>query len=347
MLDIRDLQGFKKNKEAMAELVFDYDLKDTPSVMSIKEKYLQDTLYTMRFLSISLEMNEPILFANYMKWFGKLAYYLKFDLDSMNRHFDVCKTIFNQQLEATFYQKVYSIFDFGITEFNTSYTNPKHRNPLISLFLQYLIEMDIDQAYDIIRDKMASGMTLQQIYLEILQPTLYEVGELWQQRIITVAKEHYITAAIQNIIGKLYPYVFREHNQKTYSMTGVCAGNEMHEIGMRMTTDFFELSGWDTTFLGSNLPIDLIVEHLIEYPTDLLAISATTLNHLVDLKELIHTVKQNEKLNHIKIIVGGKVFNDTPHLWKNIGADGFAEDAEQAILIANLIVGETHDKTSK
>ena len=50
-------------------------------------KYLQDTQHTLQYLSISLTIEEHLLFLNYMKWFGQVAYYLHFNLPSINRLF--------------------------------------------------------------------------------------------------------------------------------------------------------------------------------------------------------------------------------------------------------------------
>jgi methanogenic corrinoid protein MtbC1 len=41
-------------------------------------------------------------------------------------------------------------------------------------------------------------------------------------------------------------------------------------------------------------------------------------------------------------MVGGKIFNETPGLWQRVGADASAADAEQAVLLASLLVGESH-----
>ncbi|HOI46367.1 MAG TPA: cobalamin-dependent protein [Bacilli bacterium] len=126
-------------------------------------------------------------------------------------------------------------------------------------------------------------------------------------------------------------------------MMGVCAGNELHEIGMRMVADFFELSGWDSIFLGSNIPTLFVIEQLKATPTDLIAISATNANHLYDVQVLINKIKTDDALKHIKIMVGGRAFNETPNLWKKMNADGFATDAEQAVMLGELLVrGETH-----
>lgn len=346
MSNIKNLSEMIENQELIATKIFEYDLSNKPKIANIKDKYIQDVLFTLRFLAVSLDVEEPLIFVNYMTWFGKLAYFLNFNLISMKNHFSACNQIFTQMLDYDFFSKLNNTYLQGTRAFEISFLNTVPYQIEIDEFLDYLINMDIDRAYQYVNSRIDEGIPITDLYINLFQPTLYRVGELWQQRVITVAKEHYITAAIQHIIGKLYPLLFKNRKSGINTITAVCAGNEMHEIGMRMIVDFFEISGWDSYFLGSNIPIDNVVEHLNNHPTNILAISATTSAHLIDVKKLVKAVKNNLSTSHIKIIVGGKVFNETPNLWKLIDADGYAFDPEQAILLANLMVGESNVKVN-
>ena len=332
-----------KNKDDIALHIYNQDDLTNTSLIKYKDKYIQDTVYTLRFLSTSLEVGEPLIFINYMEWFGSLARHLNFNIDSMERYFKVCENVFQDIFDHSLSDSSIKTFKKGIESYRKSFLSTDLSEIDYDQFLNHLILMDSDLAHQHILKLVDQGMSLKDVYLKILQPTLYKVGELWQRRIITVAKEHYITAAIQHIIGRLYSILFsnREHNQKT--ITAVCAGDELHEIGMRMVADFFELSGWDSIFLGSNIPIDVIINHLIENPTQLFAISATTSSHLIEVRDLIKATKTNPNLKGIKIIVGGRVFNETPDLWKSLGADGYAMDAGQAVLLGTLLVDEAND----
>ena len=75
----------------------------------------------------------------------------------------------------------------------------------------------------------------------------------WQMNRLTVAQEHYCTAATQMIMSQLYPYIFEgERNGRV--LVATCVAENLHEIGVRMVTDFFEMDGWDTFYLGANVP---------------------------------------------------------------------------------------------
>jgi methanogenic corrinoid protein MtbC1 len=114
-----------------------------------------------------------------------------------------------------------------------------------------------------------------------------------------------------------------------------CVGNELHEIGVRMVADFFEMEGWDTYYLGANSPTKSIVNTIEEQKADILAISVTITMNVSQVTDMIEQVRESEAGQDIKIIVGGYPFNVAPDLWREVGADGYARDAQEAISVAN------------
>ena len=42
--------------------------------------------------------------------------------------------------------------------------------------------------------------------------------------------------------------------------------------------------------------------------------------------------------SRVKIIVGGHALNASKELWKELGADGYASNAEEAVLVANELL---------
>ncbi|MDZ7776615.1 MAG: hypothetical protein U5L09_13885 [Bacteroidales bacterium] len=54
-------------------------------------------------------------------------------------------------------------------------------------------------------------------------------------------------------MSQLYPYIFNSQRVGK-SMVAATVGGELHEMGIRMVADFFEMEGWDTWYLGANAP---------------------------------------------------------------------------------------------
>lgn len=155
---------------------------------------------------------------------------------------------------------------------------------------------------------------------------------------MNVAQEHYCTAATQLIMSQLYPWVFGgERTGET--LIAACVAGELHEIGLRMVSDLFEMEGWDTYYLGANTPHRSLMEALSERKPRILALSATITYHVGEVAEFISAVRDKDTAGEIQMIVGGYPFNVDRDLWRKVGSDGWAPDAEGALQVASELCG--------
>ncbi len=214
------------------------------------------------------------------------------------------------------------------------------KEPLAALARQYLetlLRGERRVASKLILDTVRDGVTVQDIYLSVFQPCQHEIGRLWQTNQVSVAQEHYCTAATQLIMSQLYPHIFA--TEKTgRSLVATCVGGELHEIGVRMVADFFEMDGWDTYYLGANSPANGLLETIESQQADLLAISATMTFSINAITDLIAHVRASDAGKEVRILVGGRPFNIATDLWQRVGADGCAPNAQTAIVAADRLL---------
>ena len=103
-----------------------------------------------------------------------------------------------------------------------------------------------------------------------------------------------------------------------------------------MVTDFFEMDGWDTLYLGASTPSEDAIATLLERTPDLFAISVTLRRHMEQVAALIASIRSEGELRKLKIMVGGQPFNAEPTLWRAVGADGDGVRRRRADLAAQL-----------
>ena len=178
-------------------------------------------------------------------------------------------------------------------------------------------------------DRVEAGLPVSEVYLDVFQPALREVGRLWQTNRITVAQEHFITAATQTVMAQLSPFIFTGE-KRGRTMVAASVGGDLHEVGLRMVADFFEMAGWDSHYLGANVPSRDLVTSLGARQASVLGVSVTIAAHLETAAELIAMARAGCGTGLI-ILVGGYPFNIDPNLWRRIGADGMAESAAGAV----------------
>jgi methanogenic corrinoid protein MtbC1 len=207
---------------------------------------------------------------------------------------------------------------------------------LAAHYLERLLAYDRDGAMALVMAALDGGSSLRDVYLEVLQSVQHEIGRLWQLDCITVAQEHYCTGVSQLVLARLYPRMM--HGPSGPRMVSTCACGELHEFGARMVADFFEMDGWDTTYLGANTPVDGVLQMLRARRAALLAVSVTMSSHLWNVRSLIEQVRGAADLSGTKILVGGQPFSTDAKLWRTLGADGWAKDAEEAVTQARALL---------
>ncbi|MCM3783041.1 cobalamin-dependent protein [Neobacillus mesonae] len=303
----------------------------------------QDSLYSLNFLAESVMMKSPILFTSYVSWLKTLLKGYRVTDEDIRINLLLIKEMIERHFEYTDKELILDYLEMGILEIEAEKPSPSFiREELphyaeAKLYLDELLSGNRKAASAIIESLAADNTPIKDIYTYIFELTQHEIGRLWQRGEITVAQEHFCTAATQANISRLYSYWLIKP-ARGHRIVSACVGNEQHEIGLRMLTDQFEMEGWDTYYLGANVPDRSLVDSLVKYKADLLALSATMTYHVHLVKELIAYVRANSATAHIKILVGGMPFNTDPELWMAVGADGFAEDANGAITLANKLV---------
>lgn len=126
---------------------------------------------------------------------------------------------------------------------------------------------------------LGEGVPLEAIYVELFQEALYEIGRRWAAGKLSVATEHLATAITEEMMAVLFP---RALGAERCGLTAVvsCAADEFHHLGGRMVADVLEMRGWDTRFLGPNLPVETLVNLVTTTRPDLVALSVSIPSHL-------------------------------------------------------------------
>jgi methanogenic corrinoid protein MtbC1 len=150
-------------------------------------------------------------------------------------------------------------------------------------YLQKLLDRDISGAMHLI-DQALLTYPIETVYTEIIQNIMYEVGELWHRNQITVALEHYCTAATQTILSVHYAYCL-DQPKNGHKAVVACIGSELHELGARMVSDLLEYHGWDCIFLGAGVPLDTLLDTLGREQPDMCCLSLALQQGIQECKE--------------------------------------------------------------
>src|SRR5271163_1339127 len=311
-----------------------------------RTRCLEDARYHLRYLSEAVGAREPALFVHYVTWAKTMLLARSIPVEDLVTNLEVMLDVMGKDLPASMqipavdYVKS-AIGSLTLANDNPSFLDPAH--PLAELAHQYLsalLRYDRHSASTLILRAVENQVSIREIYCHVFEPCQYEIGRLWQSNVVSVAQEHYCTASTQLIMSQLYPYIFRSDRTFRGTIVAACVSGELHEIGARMLCDLLELEGWNTIYLGANVPTAGIVDVLRVNHSDILAVSASMTFHIPAVREVIAAVRSASPLT--RILVGGYAFKIAPSLWSDVGADYWTKDASDAI----SLIGGLDDKVA-
>jgi methanogenic corrinoid protein MtbC1 len=191
-----------------------------------------------------------------------------------------------------------------------------------------LIERDSTAARRAIDDALAAGVAIDDIYVGVLQPALYEVGHRWAVGDLNVAQEHYATAITQSLLHVLSASRERPPpDGRLVIVTGT--PDEEHTLGARMFADFLEADGWEVVLLGAGSPVRDVIELVDLERPDVVALSTSTAGVLPGLIDLVGAL--GELRPRPLIVAGGRFWTaETSSAAREFGADLVIHDAREA-----------------
>lgn len=110
---------------------------------------------------------------------------------------------------------------------------------------------------------------------------------------------------------------------------------DIHEIGKRIVGALLAAGGFEVVDLGADVPAGVFLERARELGPDLVGLSALLTTTMERQREVIELLRR-EKVP-ARVMVGGAPV--TPSWAEEIGADGYAEDARAAVLLARRLAG--------
>jgi MerR family transcriptional regulator, light-induced transcriptional regulator len=179
---------------------------------------------------------------------------------------------------------------------------------------------DAAGAERVARQALSEGMSVAALYQRVIAPALWRIGELWEQGEISVADEHLATALTHQVMAGIYgPSLGHEVMPGRVMLAAV--EREHHALGLRMAADVIELEGYETVYLGADVPTDDLLGAIASRSPDLVALGATMPHSAAALEHAIAEIHRADP--SLIVLFGGQ----------GVGA---RRESEERVFVANL-----------
>jgi corrinoid protein of di/trimethylamine methyltransferase len=157
---------------------------------------------------------------------------------------------------------------------------------------------------------------------EMFLPELVMAGEAMKAAVSVLEPEMARRGTDRQVYGKV--------------VIGTIEG-DIHEIGKTLVATMLSASGFKVYDLGVDVSLTKFIDKAREVDADIIAVSALLTTTMVRQKDLVKALEENGLRPKVKVMVGGAPV--TRDWVKQIGADGYSEDAIGAVSVAKQLVG--------
>jgi|Deesub1362A_J573_1020465.scaffolds.fasta_scaffold00105_48 corrinoid protein of di/trimethylamine methyltransferase len=113
--------------------------------------------------------------------------------------------------------------------------------------------------------------------------------------------------------------------------------NDIHDIGKNMVESALTAAGFEVYDLGIDVPLEKFIEEAEKVNADIIAACALLTTTMDQTKNLIELLKQKGLRDKYKVLIGGAPLSQ--EYADRIGADGYGEDAFDAVIVAKRLMG--------
>ena len=172
---------------------------------------------------------------------------------------------------------------------------------------------------------------------EGLMPGIQKVGELFSTGEYFLPDLIIGADAMKSALDILEPLLVGGQEREVVGrvVLGTVKG-DMHEIGKTLVGTMLTANGFKVTDIGVDVPPENFIAAIKEADADIVGASALLTTTMLQQKKLIEAIEEAGLREKVKVMVGGAPLTKT--FAKEIGADGYSEDAISAVDVALRLI---------
>lgn len=184
---------------------------------------------------------------------------------------------------------------------------------------------------------IAEGVPVEDILSQSLIPAMSIVGQRYEKNEIFVPEMLFSAKAMKSGLELIKPLLLEGSDLILGKVIVGTVQGDLHDIGKNLVCMMLEGAGFQIVDLGINVPAPKFVEAAKKEPQALIGMSALLTVTMKNMKSVIDMMR-NSGLDN-KVFIGGAPV--TPGFAEEIGAQGYAKNANQAVQEAKRLLGVT------
>ncbi len=208
---------------------------------------------------------------------------------------------------------------------------------ILSTIRQAILDGKAKLVAQMVREALESGIEPQVILRGGMIAAMEEIGRQFETGEVFVPELLISARAMKEGLAVLRPHLVAASVQPVGRVVSGTVKGDIHDIGKNLVAIMLEGAGFEIRDLGVDVGPEKFVEAVRAGGVDIVAISALLTTTMPNMRDTIEALQDAGLRDKVKVIVGGAPL--TAEFARQIGADGFAPDANQAVILARSLVG--------
>lgn len=201
-----------------------------------------------------------------------------------------------------------------------------------------LYALDGQTATAISTELIEVGVEPQRILQEGLAEAMLEIGRRWNAGEVFLPEVVAAAEIFKQCQAIVEPALLASGGQTLgHRVVMATVKGDLHDLGKNMVGAMMKTAGFEVHDLGKDVPADRIVEAVRELEPTIVGLSALLTTTVPEQRGVIQALEEAGLRRAVKVMVGGAPVTEE---WaKQIGADGYAPNAPEAVRVALELAG--------
>lgn len=188
---------------------------------------------------------------------------------------------------------------------------------------------------ELVEQELKAGHEPAEIIDTHMIPAINYVGELFEQKKYFLPQLIASAEAMEKAVAYLEPMLEKERRDaKLDTVVVATVKGDIHDIGKNLVVLMLKNYGYDVIDLGKDVEAQVIIDKAKETGAKVIGLSALMTTTMMEMKHVVMLAREQGLT--AKIIIGGAVV--TQSFAEEIGADGYSEDAREAVKLVNRLL---------
>lgn len=192
---------------------------------------------------------------------------------------------------------------------------------------------------ELVKKVVQEGVDLDKIINEALIAAMDIVGQKFANSEIYVPEMLVSAVTMKKGLDMIKPLLKGQQTESKGTIIMGTVKGDLHDIGKNLVIMMLEGAGFNVIDLGVDLSVEKVVQQVEEVKPAILGLSALLTTTMAEMKNVIEGLKSKGLRNSLKVMVGGAPLD--ANFAQKIGADGYGEDAVEAVELARRFVEST------